>query len=55
MFDQNLNPHSIQKIRWCVYYIFAYYSFDKQMEVQKKSYLCAVYNNSNLSDVHNII
>jgi len=38
-----------------MYYIFAYYSFVKQMEAQKKSYLCPVYNNSNLSDVHNII
>jgi len=47
--------HTVYRKLGAVCYVFAYYSIDKQMEVQKKPYLCPVYNNSNLSHVHNII
>jgi hypothetical protein len=41
--NQNINIHKIQKSRCCVCYIFAYHTFDKQMEVHRKSFPCVMF------------
>jgi hypothetical protein len=47
--------HTVYRKVGAVYVVVLHITLDQQMEVQKKSYLCPVYNNSALSDGHNII